>query len=139
MLPTYAPRAYLAAPAINLNHTFPSHTAHTILKYSYSYSRITENHREHPPYPTPVYPYPHRIGSRFNEVIINAEEFTSSLPHAVEAFWVQSDHAWRQGWDYGGVNVREAHAAFNAEYGYDVPLLTLDRGNWDAPFAMLGG
>ena len=77
------------------------------------------------------------LHSGYNEVIIDAARFKSSLPRAIEAFFVLSDKIRNQQ-DTNGVNVREAHAAYLAEYkrtADEVPLLTLDRWNWDAPFA----
>ena len=79
------------------------------------------------------------LHSGYNEVILDAERFKASLPRAVEAFFILSDRTRGQ-YDRNGINVREAHAAYLAEYGRtadEVPLLTLDRWNWSAPFARL--
>ena len=74
-------------------------------------------------------PYHRELG--YNEILVDGDWWTAHLPDAVEAFF------------HGGESAlaREQHRRFLQEFGLtadQVPLVRLDRRNWEAPFAWHG-
>ena len=62
----------------------------------------------------------------YNEIPVEGRHWNAHLPTTIEAF-------------FGGAKARAARAEFIERFGLDpheYPLLTFDRDNWEAPFAL---
>lgn len=71
----------------------------------------------------------------YNEIIVDGEHWTSHLPDAVEAFFTTEDLGRKE-----PEMAREAHRQFLRTFNLnadDVPLLWLDRRNWETPFTVI--
>jgi len=75
--------------------------------------------------------------SGYNELVYASNSWNPRLPHTVEAFF----YVRGQDWDRNGPTA-EKHRQFLRQYGLttdDVPLLSFDPANFNAPFSAGGG
>jgi len=75
--------------------------------------------------------------SGYNELVYDAHDWNSHLPHTVEAFFGLFT---QNGYNPNGATARQ-HRAFLQQYGVsdqDIPLLDFDPRNWNAPFSPVG-
>jgi len=82
----------------------------------------------------------------YNEVVLSAEKVKQALPRSILAFFVMGAHrpVFKLNDPYSHmVDMVEAHRNFLAAYApltsEQVPLLTFDPSDWDAPFAAFDG
>lgn len=77
--------------------------------------------------------------SGYNEVVCNSHNHNDRLPHSVSAFFHPRGHTAESKVDGITYNVAQAHRDFLSRYGLtaaQVPLLSFDPSDWDAPFAI---
>lgn len=71
----------------------------------------------------------------YNEIIVDGDHWTSHLPDAVEAFFTSEDLGRKEP-EIARTAHRQFLRAFNLNAD-DVPLLWLDRWNWETPFKVV--
>ena len=80
--------------------------------------------------------------SGYNEVIISSKSVNDHMPLSILGFFVLRDGETVTSLEKWSVDVVHSHALFLAKYGLaadDVPLLSLDPSNWQAPFSVYRG